>query len=194
MDTEKRAGGARLREMTKKLIIESIAIGIFLLLCGVLQVSFFKVLGASPALVLSLVCAAGFLCGERTGAVCGIVGGFILDMLGSSPVMLLPVAYMLAGYFCGVLIRIYLKRNLLSFMIFSAVVGLLQSALTLGYLAFYTGSLDITQVTVKVLLPEYAAFLLCAPLTYLLCLGLRALSGFIISKTKKYHLPKREDS
>lgn len=185
---------AQMRGMTKRLIIESIAIGVLLVFTSVLQVSFFRVFGSVPALTLSLVCASGFICGEKTGAVCGITGGFFIDMLGAQTVILSPVIYMLAGFLCGWLVRKFLKKNLFSFMIFSVVVGLCRAAVTLGYLAFYTSSLNIAESVVRVLTPELLAFLICSPITYLLCLGVRKLTGIIIIKKKKYHLSKREDS
>ena len=160
------------KRFDKKLFVQCIVFSVLIIISTLFQISFFKVFGATPAIVLAIICAIGFLCGERCGAICGVVGGFFIDILGSVGIGFSPVLYMLAGHLCGYFSKVFLKRNFLSFIIYSLCVGGIQSCITLARFAFGAKSFNIINIFIKTLMPEFFAFILCVPIVYFTCLGI----------------------
>ena len=160
------------KRFDKKLFVQCIVFSVLIIVLTLFQISFFKVFGATPGIVLCLVCAIGFLCGERCGAICGVMGGFFIDMLGSVGIGFSPILYMLAGYLCGYFLKIFFKRNFLSFIIYSLCVGGIQSLITIARFAFGAKNFNIINIFVKTLIPEFFAFILCVPIVYFICLGI----------------------
>lgn len=146
-----------------------------LILCALLQVSFINISGKVPAIVLCLVCAIGFVCGEVLGGICGIIGGTVLDIIGSEGISLSPLLFMLAGFFCGYLIKYILRKNFVSFIIYSLCVGAAHACITLGYFALKASSFDLTEIFTGTLLPEFIMFILLSPVFYFLCTGISRL-------------------
>ncbi len=165
------------KRFDKKLFAQCIIFSVLIIISTIFQISFFKVFGKTPAIVLALVCAIGFLCGERCGGICGVVGGFFIDMLGFVGIAFSPILYMLAGYLCGYFSKVFLKRNFLSFIIYSLCVGGIQSLFTLVRFAFGAKSFNIIDIFVKTLMPEFFAFILCVPIVYFTCLGITKITG-----------------
>ena len=159
------------KRFDKKLFVQCIIFSVLIIIATLFQISFFKVFGKTPAIVLCFVCAIGFLCGENSGAICGVVGGFFVDILGIIGFGFSPVLYMLAGYFCGYFSKMFLKRNFLSFIIYSLCIGGIRSCFTLAYFAFRAKSFNIIDIFAKTLIPEFFAFFLCVPIVYFTCLG-----------------------
>ncbi len=160
------------KRFDKRLFVQCIIFSVLIIISTLFQISFFKVFGKTPAIVLCMVCAIGFLCGERSGGICGVVGGFFVDVLGTIGFGFSPVIYMLAGYLCGYFSKVFLKRNFLSFIIYSLCVGGIRSCLTLAYLAFRAKSFNIIDIFSKTLIPEFFAFIFCVPIVYFTCLGI----------------------
>lgn len=160
------------KRFDKRLFAQCVAFSVLIIISIPFQISFFNVFGAKPAIALALVCAIGFLCGERCGGICGIVGGFFIDVLGSVGIGFSPVLYMLAGYLCGYFSKVFLKRNFLSFIIYSLCVGGIQSLITLARFALGAKSFNIINIFIKTLMPEFFAFILCIPIVYFTCLGI----------------------
>ena len=156
-------------------IAECILISILIILFVLLEVSFFKIFDKTPALSLALICAAGFLCGERTGALCGIFGGFMLDMLGSDTLTFFPLIYMLAGYLCGYFPKMILSRNFPSFAVYAACVGGIRSIISIGYFALMTKSFNVIDIFSKRIIPEFFAFIIFVPIAYFICFGIHKL-------------------
>lgn len=160
------------KRFDKKIFAQCIIFSVLIIISTLFQISFFNVFGTTPGIVLCIVCAIGFLCGERSGAICGVVGGFFIDMLGSVGIGFSPVIYMLAGYLCGYFLKVFLKRNFLSFIIYSLCVGGVQFCITLARFAFGAKSFNIIDIFIKTLMPEFFAFILCVPIVYFTCLGI----------------------
>ena len=165
------------KRFDKRLFAQCIIFSVLIIISTLFQISFFKVFEKTPAIVLCLVCAIGFLCGERCGGICGVVGGFFIDMLGSVGIGFSPVIYMLAGYLCGYFSKVFLKRNFLSFIIYSLCVGGVQFCITLARFAFGAKSFNIIDIFVKTLMPEFFAFMFCVPIVYFTCLGIVKIIG-----------------
>lgn len=166
-------------------VVKGIIFSLMLVVCAPIQVSFFKVFGVVPAVVLSLVCAIGFVCGEMLGCICGIIGGTFLDIIGSEGISLSPLLFMLAGFFCGYLLKIFLRKNFVSFMVYSAAVGAARACITLGYFALKASSFSIIDIFTGTIFPELAAFILLAPVSYFLCTGISRLTDRICGGHKK---------
>lgn len=160
------------KRFDKKVFAQCIVFSVLIIISTLFQISFFKVFGQTPAIVLCIVCAIGFLCGEKSGAICGVIGGFFIDMLGSVGIGFSPVLYMIAGYLCGYFSKVFLKRNFLSFIIYSLCVGGIQSCVTLARFAFGAKSFNIIDIFIKTLMPEFFAFIFCVPIVYFTCLGI----------------------
>ncbi|MBE6548043.1 MAG: hypothetical protein E7667_04090 [Ruminococcaceae bacterium] len=180
MNNRKNSGRYEKR-FDKILLIRCVIFSVIIIISSLFEVSFFKVFGKTPAVVLCIVSAVGFICGEKAGGICGIVGGFFIDAVGSVGISISPVFYMLMGYGCGYLLKVFLRQNFLSFIIYSVAVGVLNSCVTLGHFAFHTKSLNIVQIFKDTLLPEFAAFMMFVPIVYFMCFGIDKL----INKIKK---------
>lgn len=75
-------------------------------LCAMLQVGFFNrlpLLGFPIELTLVAVCMIGWRRGSLTGAVAGIVGGYVLDSLSATGLSLCPLLLLAAGVVMGLL-------------------------------------------------------------------------------------------
>ncbi len=57
--------------------------------------------GAVPQITLALTGAAAYFYGSLTGAVAGIASGVFTEALGATGITLLPLFYMLVGWFIG---------------------------------------------------------------------------------------------
>lgn len=166
-------------------VVQCIIFSVLLLICALFQVSFFKVMGAVPAIVLCFICGIGFICGERVGGVCGIIGGFFIDILGGAGICISPLTFMLAGFGCGFFLSIFLRKNFLSFIIYSSVAGLIKMCITLAYFALKSNSFNIIQIFSKTLFPEFFGFLLFVPVSYFVCVGINKLTVKIFGKNQK---------
>ena len=139
----------------------SISFAILLFLSAILQTTCLSFFGKAPALTLALICAIGFIMGEKYGAVWGIIGGVLTDMLGSSGFSFSPLVFMLCGYFCGALVGWFLSKNLPSFIVYAAISGVLRETFTLLYFVLFSSGFSLLKVFTGVILPEYFAYILC---------------------------------
>ena len=152
----------------KKLIAGASVYVIVTIILAVIQTCGFELFGCSVAFILSLVCSVGFVFGEKEGAALGLFGGFVCDCLGTVGFSILPLFYMLCGYICGIMIKWFLSRNLPSFVIYCLIVGILREGVTFLYYMLYSENFRFFETVIKVLIPEYFAFVLFSPLMYLL--------------------------
>ncbi len=84
--------------------------------------------GAVPELVLPCVIAIAIYDGERSAVICGIMGGVIIDSLGSGGFSASALVYMLLASAVAVLTHSVLSRDFLSWLI-SSVCSLLAASL-----------------------------------------------------------------
>lgn len=144
-------------------------------ICSILQTTCLSVLGMTPALTLALVCAIGFIAGEKMGAIFGIAGGIIVDILGSTGFTFSPVIYMLCGYFCGTLVGWFLSQNLPSFLVYGAIAGVFRELFTFLYFILFSREFSLLDIFVKVAIPEYLAYLICILPAYFAVLAIFSL-------------------
>ncbi len=134
---------------------------IIVVICAAAQSTSFTLIGVTPQFTLAAVCAIGFVANERYGAVFGLLGGVLVYSLGQSGFSLSIVLYVICGYFCGAMTEYFLTKNLLSFMVYGALSGVAEAAFTLINCILYSESFSPGAVFQKIILPEYAAFLIC---------------------------------
>ena len=135
-----------------------LSFGIIMLFSAVLQCSGLTVLGAVPDLCFALVCAIGFILGEKYGAIFGLVGGIFIWALGSGGISLSMILYALCGYICGALPRLILRRNFLSYLVYTAMMGGIHLLFTFVYFIMISTGYEIWQAYARLIIPE---FILC---------------------------------
>ncbi len=177
MSLNKRIGQNEGAEKFKpwQIAIYSIAFLVLIFICAVMQTTYLSFFGKAPALTLALICAIGFIAGEKMGAIFGIAGGIIVDILGSTGFTFSPVIYMLCGYFCGTLVGWFLSQNLPSFLVYGAIAGVFRELFTFLYFILFSREFSLLDIFVKVAIPEYLAYLICILPAYLAVLAIFSL-------------------
>ena len=145
---------ARARRLTWRYIL---LVGVLLLLVSLLQVSFFarfQLLGVTPNLMIVTVLCIAFFGGEHMGAVVGISAGFLIDSLGATGIILLPLCYFLLGYLVGHFASRASARGFVSYLAYLASTLLFGAVITLIDTAITYESLHFGPLLVHTLLPE----------------------------------------
>ena len=127
----------------------------------------FRPFGAVPDLILPLVIAIAMTERERWGAVCGLIGAFVIESLGGSQLTLLPLLYMPAGYVCGLLTVYYFRDSAAVRALYTAASSLLRALFTLVTVVMTVADLSLPDAFTRAVLPELAANLLFAVLPHI---------------------------
>lgn len=151
---------------TWKVLLLSLIFIIIIFFSSLAEVTFLSAFGMTPALTLSIICAVGFIFGEKFGAIFGIVGGILIDCFGGSPLPLSPVLYMMCGYMCGVAVGWFLSSNFPSFIVYSLIAGVLREIFSVISVALISNRFDLWKIVTDLLIPEYLAYIICTPFTY----------------------------
>lgn len=139
--------------------------------CAVIQSSLFPaltLLPATPDLLLAAVMGLAVYDGERSGAVAGIGAGVLTEALSPSGIMLLPVVYMLIGYVFGIVTRIFLNKNFLSWVVYMVIACGIRSMITLTHLVINEAGLNVLTAADRILIPEYLMTLIFSVPVWLL--------------------------
>ncbi|MBR3879546.1 MAG: hypothetical protein IKJ24_05435 [Clostridia bacterium] len=131
---------------------------LLLVFAAVLQCADIEVFGVTPDICFALICAIGFILGERYGAIFGLCGGVLIWALGSGGVSLSLMLFALCGYLCGALPDVILRRNFLSYLVFTAMMGGIHLLFTLIYFIMLSESYEIWEAFGRIIIPE---FILC---------------------------------
>ncbi len=135
----------------------SILLAVTLILVATLQVSLFsrfRLLGAVPDLMICTVLCFAYFDGLHTGAIAGIAGGFLIEAIGSTGVILLPLFYLLLGYLTGHYARTVVPRSYLPYLVYLGLTLILRMGLTLFYACISYRSIDLPLLLIRTLLPE----------------------------------------
>ncbi len=169
-----RASGGTKRVSMVTLEWDSILKG---LVCGALVVFFsllqttvftkFKPFGAVPDLLLSLVCAIAMTEREKWGAVLGVAAAFVVESVGGSAVTLLPLLYMPVGYICGILTVHYFRDSVAVRVAYTFVIQAIRVVFTAVILTATVGEINPIDMIRLVLVPEFIAGVIFAPLPHL---------------------------
>ena len=144
-----------------QMIACTVCFSVIIFLSAILQTTCLSVFGSVPALTLAIICAIGFVCGEKVGAISGILTGVLVDILGGTGYSVSPILFMLCGYFCGVFVGWFLTKNLPSFLFYAALAGILREIFTFAYLILVSRNFSFLQIFTDIVIPEYLAYLLC---------------------------------
>ena len=154
--------------------------GILLVFAALFQCADVTVFGVVPDLCFALVCAIGFILGEKYGSIFGLFGGVLIWALGSGGISLSPILFALCGYMCGALPQVVLRRNFLSYLVYTAMMGGIHLIFTLVYFIMLSEGYEIWSAFGGVIIPE---FILCVILMIVLYGAVRLI--YTLFKVKK---------
>ena len=140
-----------------KMILNTVTVGILLIVCSALQVSFFgrfRFFGAVPDLMICTVLCVSYKRGKYAGAITGICAGVLIEAIGSQGISLLPLVYMLLGYVAGHYSRAVHASGFAVYLLFLACGLLLRAIVTVGYACLTYETINIPQILLCAVLPE----------------------------------------
>ncbi|MBQ4140333.1 MAG: hypothetical protein IJD70_03250 [Clostridia bacterium] len=139
---------------------------VLIFLSGVLQSSLFSAIvfiPATPDLLLISVIGLAVYDGERSGAVAGISAGVLAEAFGGGAhILFFPLFYMLCGYFFGVVSRVFLNRNFISWMLYILIGAAFRSSLSIIHSMFAENDINLYLIFTEIVIPEYFLTLLCS--------------------------------
>ncbi len=150
-------------------VLDITVYGLLLILLTLLQTSFvtrFPIFNGIPDLMIGAICCIGIYRGENSAALFGLLAGLCCDALGSVGVSLLPLFYTVVGYVCG---RVGSgAKDGARFVAFSiCLIPLCFARITVSFinhLIVYFDSLDVLQLLLYTLLPEFLyTLVVCFP-------------------------------
>lgn len=147
-------------------------------LSGVLQSSFFAASGlfpATPDLLLISVIGLAIYDGEKSGAIAGVCAGVLAEAFGSGAFMMFfPLFYMLCGYFFGVVSRVFLNRNFVSWLLYMLIGSGLRGLLSMIHSMFSETDVNLFLIFTEIVIPEYFLTLICSvPMYFLIRMTVR---------------------
>ena len=164
--------GNNTRVDIKRLVVYYVCLLILVLLLSVLEISKIRLFGVSIAPVFCACCAIGFIFGEKSGAIFGLISGLLVDALGISGFSLNPILFTLCGYLCGSLVGWFLSINLPSFMLYAAACGVVKEIFTIIFFGLISTEFDIIYILSNIVLPDFFAFALSVLPIYYVTLGI----------------------
>ena len=147
--------------MTKRRIATYVLVlAAFIIILAVLQTAGVRYFNISPQFTLAVICAIGFIFGEKAGAISGIFAGIIIDFIGFSGLSYSAPLYLFCGYMCGKLVGWFLSYNLPSYFVYVSISGIISSLFTYIYYSMFYDS--YTSIITSIILPSYISLLICA--------------------------------
>ena len=172
-DNIRSSGGANGKELgARRIIIYSVCLTVMTVFATFLQISGIEFFGSVPSFTLALICAIGFILGDKFGAIFGLVAGFFIDLLSGFGFSLIPIMYFLCGYLCGRLKGTFLSSNFPSFLLYGALAGVLREIFTFIYYGLNSENFELSGLFTKVIIPEYFAYIVCMIPAYFAVFGI----------------------
>ena len=150
-------------------ILKHTVFTIISLLLVVSQTSFFagiEIFGGRPQAVLLYCLALAFFEGPKTGAVYGVLCGYLLDVVSGGGVYFSAVIYMLVCYIFAYAVELYFNDGYLSYLAMSAVFVLIKQTLDVFVMLAKWADFNFGVTIVKVFLPELIYTLAVSALVY----------------------------
>jgi rod shape-determining protein MreD len=157
--------------INNRFIVKALIYAVIFIFLTVLETNIFngfKIFGAKPNLIISLVIAVAVLENERYAAVFGMIAGFIIDSSVSSPFFFSGLYYFFAAYLTGFISRYYFTKSLLTMMTMIVPVCVVREIFNLFYLIGIWKNFNIAGAMIEYILPEYLYTVLLAPAIYFL--------------------------
>lgn len=165
--------------ITGGIVAKYVAYTLLTVFIALLQTTFFsrfRPFSSSPDILILTVATIGFYDNEKSAAILGAFLGFIAGAVGGTGISLLPLIYMLVGYFAGLFASEYYKRGILLYAIYVVGCCVIRFFTTSIYIAFMWQSVDIIDAMKGVLIPEFLSTAVVSPLPALLLLPVYKLS------------------
>ena len=159
----------------KQIVIYSACFTVLIFISAVLQVTCLSFFGSVPNLTFALVCAIGFVFGEKAGAISGVISGVFIDLIGSVEFSFSPIVFMICGYCCGAFVGWFLSKNLPSFLVYAAIAGVFKEIFTFVYFYLFSTDFSILKIFTSVVIPEYFAYYVCVIPAYGMVFGIFSL-------------------
>ncbi len=154
----------------KKIVITILIVVICFLLQTTL-VQNIRVAGVIPNLMLLVVVFISYLNGVYYGMTVGMTVGLLFDFLYASLIGINMLAFLLIGYFCGLLSRLYRSGNYLIPLVMVSISEFIYGVITYFTDFLLRGKLNIGYYFGKVMLPELVYTIVVGILLYgLVCL------------------------
>ena len=144
-------------QLRSRVIRYTLLVGILLLLMAVLQVSFFsrfRLLRAVPDLMICTVLCLAFFGGRYMGAVTGIAAGVIIESIGSTGIVLLPLCYLFCGYVAGHYAKTVGRPRYTTYLIYLGVTLLFRAVITVLFACLNYRDVNLPIILVQSVLPE----------------------------------------
>ena len=144
-------------QLRSRAIRYTIWVGLLLVILAVLQVSLFsrfRLLGAVPDLMICTVLCLAFFNGRYMGAVTGIAAGVIIEAIGSTGIVLLPICYLFCGYIAGHYAKSAGQKNYVSYLIYLGLTLLFRAVITLLYACLTYRDVNLPIILLQSVLPE----------------------------------------
>ena len=157
--------------INKRFVVKSAIYAIIFIFFTVLETNIlisFKIFGAKPNLIISLVIAAAVLENERYAAVLGMICGFLIDSSVGSPFFFSGVYYFFAAYLTAIISRYYFTKSLLNMIVMILPVCAVRGLFNMFYMIGAWKDFDIIKALWEYVLPEYIYTIALAPVVYFL--------------------------
>ena len=148
--------GRRAQTRTRS-IRYTVAVSLLLLVTALLQVTLlsrYRLIGAVPDLMICTVLCLAFFGGRYMGAVTGIAAGVIIESIGSTGIVLLPLCYLFCGYIAGYFAKTLNQRNFVSYLVYLALTLLFRAVITLLYACMTYRDVNLPIILLQSVLPE----------------------------------------
>lgn len=157
--------GRRAQTRTK-VIRYTVWIGLLLTLLAVMQVSFFPrfpLFGGIPDLMIVAVLCLSYFSGRYMGAIAGIAAGFLIDAIGATGIVILPVCYLFLGYLAGHYTKVLGHSGYASYLVYLGVTLLYRAVITVLLACMSYSSVNLIKILIYAVLPEllYTAIVGC---------------------------------
>lgn len=128
----------------------------------------FRLFGAVPDLMLSLVIAVGVTEGDRWGSVTGLICAVIIECLGGYGLTLLPLLYVPVGFAAGILGTFYFRDSIPVRAIYSAGAGILKCIVTVICTVYAYGRVSVGFMFSEIVVPEYFSTLIMSVIPHVI--------------------------
>lgn len=152
---------------TKRYLVYALIIFLAHLLQSTVPI-FPQIVSVRPLLMISVAVCISMFEGEIIGAVAGLVSGMLWDTVTVTADGYNALYLMLACAVCGVLLRIFMRNNIITFFIMNSGITILY---LITYVLFFVSARGIDgagQIFLRYYLPMGVYSILLTPLWYIL--------------------------
>ena len=157
--------------INNKLLVKSLIYALIFIFLTVLETNIlngFKIFGAKPNLIISLITAAAIVENERYAAVFGMTCGFLIDSSVGTPFLFSGIYYFFAAYITAILSKSHFTKSLFAMIVIILPVCVVREIFNMFYLIGVWKDFNMTKAIFSYILPEYIFTVACAPIIFLL--------------------------